>query len=99
MKRLTFVVGLLSLVTLLASAPVLAQNADRDDVIYDQVRIRLAGDPDVNGGGLEVEVKDGVVTVRGKVRTEKGRAKVERLAKKVKGVKQVINEVRVDTLI
>lgn len=98
MTRLTFWVGLLSLMCLLASAPLRAE-ADKDDVIYDQVRIRLAGDPDVNGGALEVEVKDGVVTVRGKVRTEKGRAKVEKLAKKVKGVKQVINEVKVDSLI
>jgi osmotically-inducible protein OsmY len=98
LTRLTFWVGLLSLMCLLPPAPLMGE-ADQDDVIYDQVRIRLAGDPDVNGGALEVEVKDGVVTVRGKVRTEKGRAKVEKLAKKVKGVKQVINEVRVDSLI
>jgi len=30
-----------------------------DDSIYDQVRRKLANDPDVKGGALEVAVKDG----------------------------------------
>jgi hyperosmotically inducible protein len=69
-----------------------------DDVIYDQVRLKLAEDPAVNGGALEVDVKDGVVTIRGKVRTDKAREKAEKVAKKVKGVKSVINELKIDTL-
>lgn len=62
-----------------------------DDRIYDQVRMRLANDPDVKGGGLDVQVKEGVVTLHGKVRTVKGKEKAEKLAKKVKGVKAVEN--------
>ncbi|MBM3724766.1 MAG: BON domain-containing protein [Acidobacteria bacterium] len=66
-----------------------------DDEIYDRVRLQLSGDAEVKGGAFEVIVKDGVVTIRGKVEKEKYKSKAERLAKKVKGVKQVVNELRV----
>ncbi len=62
-----------------------------DGRISDQVRMRLVNDPDVKGGADEVTVRDGVVTIRGKVGTERGRKKAEKLAKKVKGVKSVEN--------
>ena len=64
----------------------------QDDRIIDQVRMKLAGDPDVKGGALDVTVKDGVVTIKGRVDTEKGRERATKLAKKVKGVKDVDNE-------
>jgi osmotically-inducible protein OsmY len=70
--------------------------AQSDDHIYDQVRLRLAADPAVNGGALQVEVKDGLVTLRGMVKNAKARDKAEKLARKVKGVKSVVNELRVD---
>ena len=66
-----------------------------DDQIYDNVRRRLANDPDVKGGAFEVEVKEGVVTIRGAVETEKQKDKANKVAKKVKGVKQVVNELRI----
>ncbi len=66
-----------------------------DNLIYDATRRRLAGDPDVKGGALEVEVKDGVVTLKGIVRTDQAKAKAEKLTLKVKGAKKVVNELRV----
>jgi osmotically-inducible protein OsmY len=66
-----------------------------DDRISDLVRMRLAGDADVKGGALEVTVKDGTVVLKGRVDTEKGKSKAARLAKKVKGVKTVDNELSV----
>ena len=66
-----------------------------DDRIYDQVRMRLTTDPDVKGGALDVAVKDGVVTLKGRVDSEKGKDKAAKLAKKVKGVKDVDNELKV----
>ena len=66
-----------------------------DDRITDQVRMRLAGDADVKGGALEVTVKDGVVVIKGRVDNEKGKSKASKLAKKVKGVKSVDNELSV----
>lgn len=68
----------------------------KDDEIYDAVRRRLAGDPVVKGGTLEVEVKDGVVTISGIVRTEKAKAKADKVAMKVKGVSKVVNQIKVD---
>lgn len=70
----------------------LAQKASADDRIYDQVRIKITTDPDVKGGALDVMVKDGVVTLKGRVDTEKGRVRATKLTKKVKGVKQVDNQ-------
>jgi len=67
-----------------------------DDRIYDQVRMRLTQDADVKGGvGLDVTVKDGVVILRGRVDTEKARGRATKLAKKVKGVKEVDNQLQV----
>jgi hyperosmotically inducible protein len=66
-----------------------------DDRILDQVRMRLAGDADVKGGALDVTVKDGTVMIKGRVDTEKGKSKATHLAKKVKGVKSVDNQLSV----
>jgi len=65
-----------------------------DDFVYDQVRRKLANDPDVKGGALEVAVKDGVVTIKGVVEREGQRSRAEKLASKIRGVKKVINEIR-----
>jgi osmotically-inducible protein OsmY len=68
-----------------------SQKSSEDDQIDYKVRNRLVGDADVKGGALEVSVKDGVVTIKGRVDTEKGKSKATKLAKKVKGVKEVQN--------
>lgn len=67
----------------------------KDDEIYDNVRRRLAGDPDVKGGALEVDVKDGVVTIKGVVRTDRAKTKADKVAARVKGVTKVVNELKV----
>jgi osmotically-inducible protein OsmY len=79
---------------MLAAGTLAAQSKD-DDRIYDQVRMRLANHPDVKGGAIEVVVKEGVVTLQGKVRTDKAKSKADGAAMKVKGVKKVINELQV----
>ena len=66
-----------------------------DNRIYDQVRLKLANDPDVKGGALDVTVQNGVVTLKGRVDSEKGKSKATHVARKVKGVKQVDNELSV----
>ncbi|MBZ5581085.1 MAG: BON domain-containing protein [Acidobacteriia bacterium] len=64
-----------------------------DDSIYDQVRLRLANDQVVKGGGLQVDVKQGVVTIKGEVEKENQKERATKLAKKVKGVKEVVNNI------
>lgn len=63
-----------------------------DDRIHDQVLMKLAGDVEVKGGGIDVEVHDGKVTLKGKVEKEKQKDKAGRLVKKVKGVTGVDNQ-------
>ncbi len=84
-------------VMLLASlaAPLLrAHNLLDDDDIYDQVNRKLNNDADVHGR-IKIEVKNAVVTLTGKVGTEKVRAKAEKIARKVPGVKDVVNKLEV----
>lgn len=85
--------GLLLLAVCLAKDP----RVVNDDTITDQVRIKLADDPTVKGGGLTVTVKGGVVTLSGAVELDRQKEKAASLAKKVKGVKQVVNNIEIKT--
>jgi osmotically-inducible protein OsmY len=91
LKAATSIAILLAL--LVAALP--AQKQISDDQIYDNVRRKLASDPVVKGGALQVDVKAGVVTLRGAVESDKQKQKAEKLAKKVHGVKSVSNELTV----
>jgi hyperosmotically inducible protein len=64
-----------------------------DDTLNDKVKLKLASDNIVKGGGLGIDVKNGVVTLTGKVETEKQKSKAEKLAHKVAGVKSVSNQI------
>jgi hyperosmotically inducible periplasmic protein len=91
---------LLLAVVLLAgafAAPRLSSaEASTDDKLFDQVRLAVARAAPASGGSLEIQVDGGVVTLRGYVRREQESQKAQRAAKKVKGVKRVINELKVD---
>jgi hyperosmotically inducible periplasmic protein len=71
-----------------------AQGTPADDKIYDLVRTKLANDTDVKGAGLDVTVKAGVVTLRGRVHDDRAKEKAVKLAKSVKGVVSVTNELK-----
>jgi osmotically-inducible protein OsmY len=66
-----------------------------DDLLYDRVNRQLITDRDLGARQLQVTVKEGVVTVAGLVESEKMRKKVEKVVKKVKGVKEVVNQTQV----
>ena len=86
------VVGFLMAVAAAASV----QKPLTDDEIHDKVKERLAADRDVKGGGLDVNVQNGVVTLKGKVSEESQKVKAERITRKVPGVKQVVNQIQVE---
>lgn len=90
--KIYFVVAVLLILAM--AAPV--ARAD-DDVIYDKVRQKLNNDPDIKGAKLEIDVKNGVVTLKGSVTHEKYKAKAANLTRKVSGVKDVINQLTVET--
>jgi osmotically-inducible protein OsmY len=83
--------GIFAQVTLTAAQ----KPAQTDDRISDQVRMKLATDPDVKGGALDVTVNHGDVVIKGRVDSDRGKNKATKLAKKVKGVKSVDNELLV----
>ena len=68
-----------------------------DDTISDAVRVKLASDQVVGVLPLQVTVKDGVVTLAGSVEQKSLKSRAESVAKKVKGVKQVVNNIEIKT--
>lgn len=85
-----------SLIAILALAFVcLAKDKEpvTDGTITDQVSIKLASDAIVKGGGLKVDVKDGVVTLSGQVELLQQKDRAAKLAKGVKGVKSIVNNI------
>jgi osmotically-inducible protein OsmY len=94
MRLLTLTVVLALLVT-----PLVAQkNTVTDDVITDNVLVKLASDADLGGIKFEVTVHQGAVTLKGKVRNEKQKTKAEKVTRKVKGVTSVVNELVISPL-
>ena len=91
-----FLAALLSFAFLLFTLPLTGSAREKqaitDDHIHDEVMRRLADDPEVKGGNIDVQVKDGAVTLRGKVDGPKQRAKAEKLVKKVRGVRSINNQ-------
>jgi len=63
-----------------------------DDTIVDQVRVKIADDTEVGGQPIQVDAHNGVVVLTGKVSNDKFKMKVEKIAKKVKGVTGVENK-------
>jgi len=80
-----------------AALLVAADKAISDDTLTDKVRMKLAADQVVKGGGLGVDVKAGVVTLTGSLDSESRKAKAEKLTRKVQGVKSVVNQIQVVT--
>ncbi len=90
-----FAPALLGLYLSISGTLIGADKPGGDDRISDQIRMKLATDPDVKGGALDVAVKDGVVVLKGRVDSDRGKEKATKLAKKIKGVKSVDNELSV----
>ncbi|HTS25789.1 MAG TPA: BON domain-containing protein [Bryobacteraceae bacterium] len=87
--------GVFAILLLLSSFCLAADKPVSDDYIVDQVRIKLSADAEVKGGALQVDCKAGVVTLSGTVETTRQKSKATTLAKKIKGVKQVINNIEI----
>jgi len=94
MKLKRILLPLVLLLTLISTAAA-ANKPVSDDFLIDTIRQRLAADAIVKGGAIEVIVKDGAVTLRGTVEEDKQKSKAEKIAKKVNGVKSVVNELKI----
>lgn len=91
--------SLVSILALFLLAGAILTAADKklltDDAIHDQVMNKLASDPIVKGGSVKVDVANGVVTLSGPVGNEHQKDKATKVAKKVKGVKEVVNNLTI----
>jgi hyperosmotically inducible periplasmic protein len=85
MKKLLGIIAILSLVLYLPACKSKVKDAD----IKTTVEKTLTSSPGL--AGLTVDVKDGVATVSGEVKTDAERAAVETTVKGIKGVKSVVN--------
>ncbi len=84
--------------SMMMTAAAASKPALTDDFLNDTVKQHLASDAVVKGGAIDVEVKDGVVTLKGKVAEARQKEKAEKIAKKVSGVKSVVNEIKIEKL-
>lgn len=66
-----------------------------DRTLAETVRRRLAADATTKAIPVLVDCRDGVLTLRGLVQTREQRAAVERVARGVRGIAGVRNELRV----
>ncbi len=66
-----------------------------DNILYDNVKRKLANDQTVKGGALTVDVKAGVVTLGGSVEYDNQKVRAEKIVKKMAGVKSVVNNITV----
>jgi osmotically-inducible protein OsmY len=94
MKLKRILLPLVLFLTLITTA-LPANKPVSDDFLIDTIRQKLAADAVVKGGAIEVIVKEGAVTLRGTVEEDKQKNKAEKIAKKVSGVKSVVNELKI----
>jgi hyperosmotically inducible periplasmic protein len=101
MKRLLCAFVALLMVLAVVGGP--AQAADRsigekldDTKITTAVKTKLTTDRVKNLVDVGVETNDGVVRLYGKVPTPEDKFEAERIARRAKGVRDVVNELRVD---
>lgn len=87
------IVAVLVILLLAAGVCFAADKVLTDDMIHDNVIIKLASDQVVKGGALTVDVKAGIVTLSGQVENSKQKDRAAKLTRSVKGVKQVVNNI------
>jgi hyperosmotically inducible protein len=86
--------------TLIAAPSTAASKAEEKTQIEDswltaKTKIALFADPRVKGRQVNVETKEGLVMIRGKVDSDEAKNAAEEIAKGIDGVKSVKNELQV----
>lgn len=96
LKRMSVVMCSLAVV-LVTAGPATAQgDAAADAATTAAVKTKLLADTKVGGLGIDVDTRDNVVTLSGKVRSAAERTEAVRLARTTTGVKHVVSNLVVD---
>lgn len=66
-----------------------------DGAISTRIDAKLTTDPQINPFNIDVDVIDGVVTLRGEVTDPSAREEAEKLARDTPGVQRVINDIEI----
>jgi hyperosmotically inducible periplasmic protein len=83
-------------VLMLGTATATAQvNTIKDGWLVMKVHSEFVNEDLLDGSNIDVDVKNGVVTLQGTVTSEAGRARAQELARKNDGVKNVVNQLRI----
>lgn len=94
-SRGMFAVAVLILTVALA-APAYAQvTAVKDGWLVMKIHSDLVDEDVLSGSNIDVDARDGVITLRGTVTSEAGRARAIAEAKKTDGVKNVVDQLRI----
>jgi osmotically-inducible protein OsmY len=75
-----------------------ALDAPDDAELKERVITSLSGDPDVDAGAIDIDVSDGVVTLKGQVRNIFQKQRAERVTRSLFGVEGVVNEIEAEML-
>jgi hyperosmotically inducible protein len=67
-----------------------------DTAITTKIKAKITGDPELNPFNINVDTKEGVVTLRGTVKDADRKAEAEKLARDTEGVKSVQNMLEVE---
>ena len=81
-----------------ATAPPAAASTEADQKLADQVRTALGGTAEANAEAaksIQVAASSGTITLKGSVKTEEEKTRIETAAKAVPGVSKVENQLEV----
>ena len=96
LKRMSVVICCLAVLLMTAGQAFAQGDAAADAATTAAVKTKLLADTKVGGLGIDVDTKDNVVTLTGKVRSAAERTEAIRLARTTTGVKNVVNKLVVD---
>jgi osmotically-inducible protein OsmY len=96
LKRMSVVICCLAVLLMTAGHAIAQGDAAADAATTAAVKTKLLADTKVGGLGIDVDTKDNVVTLTGKVRSAAERTEAVRLARTTTGVKSVVNKLVVD---
>lgn len=91
----TFTIALLTVLTLGVSAATAQVSAVKDGWLVMKIHSEFVNEDELGGSNIDVDVKNGVVTLKGTVPSEAARAKAIAEARQNDGVKNVVDQLRV----
>jgi hyperosmotically inducible protein len=91
----TFTIAVLTVVTLGVTAATAQVSSIKDGWLVMKVHSEFVNEDVLGGSNIDVDVKNGVVTLQGTVTSEAARARALELARKNDGVKNVVDQLRI----